>query len=101
MFRRFFASLRTHTKAMLSGRYGTISTGRVLSVVFGAFTLVVMALVVRRMLTISDPALLHEWVNALPALGGVLFGLTGLPYSATKVTGSLADVIAAVRKGRE
>jgi hypothetical protein len=91
----------SHLKAMLSGKYGTISTGRVLSVVFGAFTLVVMALVVRRMLSIDSPALLHEWVSALPALGGVLLGLTGLPYSVNRATASLADVIAAIRKGRD
>jgi hypothetical protein len=90
--------LLAHAKDMISGRYGTVSSGRVLSFIFGLFTLVVLTLVVKRMLSITDPALMHEWVAALPALGGVLFGLTGLPYSATKAASSLAEIIAAIRK---
>jgi hypothetical protein len=93
-----FASLKKHLHAMLSGRFQTLSTGRVLSATFAAFTLVTLALVVWRMLGIHDPALLHEWTQALQPLGAVLFGLTGLPYSATKVTGSLQDLIGAIRK---
>lgn len=92
------SSLKKHLHAMLSGRFQTLSTGRVLSVTFGLFTLVVLSLVVWKMLGIHDPALLHEWVAALPALGSVLFGLTGLPYTANRVTGSLQDLIGAIRK---
>jgi len=47
---------------MLSGKYGTISTARVVSCVFALFTLIVLSLVIRHMLAINNASLLHEWV---------------------------------------
>ena len=69
---------------MLSGKHGTLSAGRVLSCVFAVFTVIVLGLVTRKALGIIDPALLHEWVEAFPALGSVCLGLTGIPYGGTK-----------------
>lgn len=87
-----------HLRELLSGRFQTLSTGRVLSAMFAVFALIVLSLVVHRMLGITDPALLTAWNGTLGTLGGVLLGLVGVPYSATKLTGSLSDIIAAIKK---
>jgi hypothetical protein len=71
--------MREHIKDVLSGKYGTISTARVVSCVFALFTLIVLSLVIKHMLAIDSAPRLHEWVEAIPALGGVLVGLTGCP----------------------
>ena len=92
------SSLRKHLKDMLSGRYQTLSTGRVLSVLFGLFSIVVLSLVIHHMLALKDPSLLHEWVNALTPLTSALFALTGLPYSATKASASITELISALKR---
>lgn len=91
-------SIFRHLKNMLSGRYGTISSARVLMVIFSLFSLVLTGLLFRHMFREQDPAKLAMWLGALPAITGLLVGLISGPYAINKGAGSLSDIINAIRK---
>lgn len=85
-------SFKKHLKDMLSGRYGTISSARVMMVVFGAVAIGILIAVFHHMMQIDRPELLAVWIGGLPAIGGILIGLVAAPYTVNKGANSISDL---------
>lgn len=85
-------SIRKHIKDMLSGRYGTLSSARVLMFVFSLVSITILIAVFRHMLKLTDPALLAVWIGGLPSIGGILIGLVAAPYTVNKGANSISDL---------
>jgi hypothetical protein len=90
-----FSSLKTHIKAMLSGRHGTISSARVMMFLFGTLSVGLLLAVFRHMFKITNPELLSVWIGGLPSIGGILVALCSVPYTANKGFNSMQDILAA------
>lgn len=87
-----FAGLGKHIKDMLSGRYGTISSARVMMVIFGGVSIGILIAVFRHMMAIDRPELLAVWIGGLPSIGGILIGLVAAPYTVNKGANSVSDL---------
>lgn len=87
-----FGSLKKHLKDMLSGRYGTVSSARVLMFVFSAVAIGILLAVFRHLMKIDNPALLAVWIGGLPSIGGILVGLVAAPYTVNKGANSISDL---------
>lgn len=92
--------IKKHIKDMLSGRYGTISSARVLMVVFALFAMSILASIIHRMLGINQPELLSVWIGGLPAIGGILVALIATPYTVNKSSEAISDIVSAVSQAK-
>lgn len=87
-----FGSIKKHLKDMLSGRYGTISSARVLMFLFSGVAIGILLAVFHHLMLIDNPALLAVWIGGLPSIGGILIGLVAAPYTINKGANSISDL---------
>lgn len=92
------ASLKTHIKWMLSGRYGTISSARVLSFLNATFSFIVMSFLLHRELTATTPEMVTAVASSLSFWGPILMGLSSAPYAINKAGASITEIITAIKK---
>jgi hypothetical protein len=63
--------------------------------------MVVIAVILAHMLSLHSPQELTAWTNTLQVTGSILAALAGLPYAAGKLTGSLGEIVAAIKRKSE
>jgi hypothetical protein len=70
-------------------------------VVPSIFSMIVLSLILHRQLTTNDPAMVTAQASTLQWWGSTLLGLVTAPYAVGKFSGSIRDLIAAVKRGKE
>jgi hypothetical protein len=98
MIRSLLTKLLSHAKSAVTGPSGRISSSRCMMIVTGVFAMVVIAVIVEHMLQLHSPQELAAWCAALQTVGGILVALAGLPYTCGKLSGSLGEIVAAIKK---
>ncbi len=71
-------------REFVSGEDGTISSSRVLMYVFSIFSMVIIGLIVNRILSSDNPAVIGMYLSNLPFVITSLMGLISLPYGINK-----------------
>jgi hypothetical protein len=95
---RTIAEIKKHSLSLLSSEPGSLSSGRLMMIVFAAFSLVTLTAIVWHCIHLQDSAQLHEWLSALPSIFSGCVALIGLPYGLSKAGSSISDIVGSLRK---
>ena len=94
--------MKAWVKSILSDQPGSQSSSRLLMLVFAVFALIVLSCYIYVMSRSHDVERVRILANALPFIFSGCAALLGIPYSVGKISSSVSDIIASLRKtGKE
>jgi hypothetical protein len=89
--------MKSWIKSILSDEPGPQSSSRLLMLIFAAFSLAVLSAYFYVLLTTANIDRVKLMCEAMPYVFSGCAALLGIPYSVSKVSSSISDIVASIR----